>query len=641
MKTKLLFMLLISAMSFAQHKFVNVPKLTDEDIASTQCASDAEATAEVLYRSYHYRIDYNGYMYVNVTDRVKIYKKDNAGDYLNHEILTYDNGRGSREILNDVKAFTYNMENGKRTETKVTGDSKYKSKEDKNYTVTKFAFPNVKDGSVVQYEYDIMRPFLSSTPRVFIEDKIPVRYVEYVFETPKVLGYNINFKGSIAPKHRDVGEKNIYGGEYQVYRFAYENVPAYKDEEFVQNNDNYRTAFKAELNSSFIGNELKKYALTWNDIRKRLYEHDDFGQQLNRKGLVKDLLPAEIKSITSKKERAEAVLKFVQKNYTFNKDYDVVTDKGIRNLINTKIGNAAEINLLLVMLLKEAEIDANPVVLSTVGRGLLLSYTPSIEQLNFVVASFEDAKQIYLLDGTKKRTKINMIDPRALNHNGILMNEKEAVEINIVYPGVSETYLVVDAKMNPDGTFEGHFSDRDTDLYSIMVEEKYNEDKTEFEKTYKEKYKFPFSNIKSGLQENGDFETAFDFTSDTFVDAIGNKLVFNPLLFLYSQNHSFNQAQERKSPLEFVTRNKKIKKVTITLPDNYVFENVPKSKKFRTDDNSIQYAYVVTQNGNTLTVETTVTIDDSFFPKEYYPAFKQIYDNITKMEGQVVTAVKK
>ena len=44
---------------------------------------------------------------------------------------------------------------------------------------------------------------------------------------------------------------------------------------------------------------------------------------------------------------------------------------------------------------------------------------------------------------------------------------------------------------------------------------------------------------------------------------------------------------------------------------------------------------------NKLVLETTTLIDDSNFPKEYYPAFKQIYDNITKLEGQVVTAVKK
>lgn len=109
----------------------------------------------------------------------------------------------------------------------------------------------------------------------------------------------------------------------------------------------------------------------------------------------------------------------------------------------------------------------------------------------------------------------------------------------------------------------------------------------------------------------------------------------------FSASEGFDQAEERRSPIELLTGYDKIKKVTITLPDGYVFENVPKSKKFRTEDNAIQYVYKVTQEGNKLTVETTTTVEDPVYPKEYYPAFKQIFDNITKMEGQVVTAVKK
>ena len=104
---------------------------------------------------------------------------------------------------------------------------------------------------------------------------------------------------------------------------------------------------------------------------------------------------------------------------------------------------------------------------------------------------------------------------------------------------------------------------------------------------------------------------------------------------------SYNQTEPRRSDIEFYSAFDRVKKVTVTLPDGYEFENVPKSKKFRTEDNALQYAYVVTQTSNKLTVETTVKIDDSIFPKEYYPAFKQIYDNVTKMEAQVVTAVKK
>ena len=147
--------------------------------------------------------------------------------------------------------------------------------------------------------------------------------------------------------------------------------------------------------------------------------------------------------------------------------------------------------------------------------------------------------------------------------------------------------------------------------------------------------------MKHGLQPNNEFESSFDFSSDTFVDVIGGKIVFNPLLFLYTQNHDFKQTTPRKAPLEFYSANDRIKKVTITLPENYVFENVPKSKKFRTEDNALQYTYLVTQEGNKLTVETITQIDDAMFPREYYPAFTQIFDNITKQEAQVVTAVRK
>ena len=118
-------------------------------------------------------------------------------------------------------------------------------------------------------------------------------------------------------------------------------------------------------------------------------------------------------------------------------------------------------------------------------------------------------------------------------------------------------------------------------------------------------------------------------------------VVFNPLLFLYSQNHDFNQTEERVNPIEFLSAYKKNKKVNITIPDGFKFENIPTSKKFKTDDDSISYSYIVTQEGNKITIETSVLVDDSFFPKEYYPAFKQIFDAITKLEGQLVTVVKK
>ena len=634
-------LLFVSTFLFSQHKFLDTPKLTEEDLKSEKSAKYPDAAAEVLYRSIHFRVDYDGYLTQDIVSRVKIYNKDNAEDFLDHQISLYDSGRALRETLTNLKAYTHNFENGKTVSTKIERDEKFASKEDKKYTITKFAFPNVKNGSVVEYSYTIYTPYVGSMPRILIEDEVPVRYVEYVFDTAKPLGYTINYKGNLTPTFRDTGLKTLYGSEYQIYRFGYSNVPPYKEEQYVLNNDNYKTGIKAELNSTVIRDVVKSYALSWKDVGKRLYEDENFGDELKKGNLVKNLLPAEIKSLESKTDRARAILRFVQKNYTWNKEDDVQTDKGLRNLITTKVGNTAEINIFLILLLRSADIPAEPLVLATVKRGILTGYLPSLAQLNFVAASYIENDHFVLLDATSKQSDLNMISPRALNYTGFYMPKDDSKQINVVSPEVSKTFLTVDAKMSPEGTFEGTFADRDTKLYGMMVNESYLEDKEKAVKSYKDEYKFPYTNFKQGVQENNDFETSFDFTSDTFTDVLGSKLVFNPLLFLYSQNHNFNQKEARKAPLEFYTAFDRIKKVTITIPDNYVFENVPKSKKFRTEDNALQYSYIVTQEGNKLTVETTVKVDDAIFPKEYYPAFTQIYDNISKMEAQVVTAVKK
>ena len=655
MKTRILQLILIwiALPIFGQYKFLDLPKLDIEDVKLASYPKNASEPAEVLYKTYHYYIT-EGDLHLDVISRVKIYKKDDAKKFLEEEIYTYQGKNNNDEKITSLKVNTYNLEGGKIVTTSVDKNSKYKSKENDNYNVTKFAFENVKDGSVVEYKYSVLSPFLYIIPKVMIEDEVPIRYFEYVFDTPIYYGYNVNYKGELTPFKQDVSEKVLYGTDARTYRFAYKDIAPYRDEKYVNNIENYRTSVRFELNSTnfpMSGGNLsegslrggfKSYGVSWQDIRKQLYEDENFGDQLKKTSLVKELLPEDIKTIKNDAERAAAVLKFAQSKYTWDGDYSAFTDKGIKNLINTKSGNSAEINLLLILLMKSANLNAEPVVLSTVKRGILTSYSPSIGMLDYVLALIDFDGKPVLYDATSKMTTPNIIRPAALNYFGYLMTKTEAKQINILCPQKSKTYLTVDSKLNPDGTFAGNFSDRDTMLYAMVNNERYDKDKNDYQKTYyKERYTFPYTNIKSGATDKGDFETSFEFDSDSFVDGIGGKLVFNPLLFLYNKSHEFDQTEARRSPIELMTGYDKIKKVTITLPDGYAFENVPKSKKFRTDDNAIQYVYKVTQEGNKLTVETTTTVEDPVYDKEYYPAFKQIFDNITKMEGQVVTAVKK
>ena len=641
MKTKIftVFLFSISVFVFSQHKFMKYPEFNKNELSKTKSTIKEDAHAEILYSSISNLI-INGQLETKVFKRIKIYNKEKSSQYLDVEIPLYE-GNGEKESVSGLKAVTYNLENDKVVTSKVEKDAKFRSKEQKNRFIQKFTFPNVKDGSIIEYQYQLNSPFLQLLDKTYLEFDIPVVYEEYIFDFPKFFGYNYNFQGGLMPKYKEDQAQMMYGQDYYNLRLGFENVPPFKAENFVKNDRNYITNIRPELNSTNFNNTFKSYATTWDDIRDKLKEYDDFGGQLSKKSLARNVLSQDILSMTLPKEKANKILKFVQSTYTWDGNVGLFTGDGIKSLIDSKIGNSAEINLYLIMLMREAGLNVSPMIMNTVNRGILNIAFPTIGAPNYVVACLEDNGNYYLYDATSKFSLPNLLPPRAYNYNAILLKDKKAEILQINNFIESKTYLNVDAKLNEDTTFEGNFKDRDTKTFAILAYDEYVDNKQDYEKKYKERYTFNFNNYKSEVVNDNEFQTSFDFNTDGFVDGVGGKLIFNPLLFLYRQNHEFNQTEERKYPIEFLSPYETVKKVTITIPDNYKFENLPKSKKFKTEDDGIVYSYVVSTEGNKITVETSVKIDSDNYPREYYPAFKQIFDAITQLEGQLVTLVKK
>ncbi|MFP7657932.1 hypothetical protein [Chryseobacterium proteolyticum] len=68
---------------------------------------------------------------------------------------------------------------------------------------------------------------------------------------------------------------------------------------------------------------------------------------------------------------------------------------------------------------------------------------------------------------------------------------------------------------------------------------------------------------------------------------------------------------------------------------------MPKNKKIITDDKEIEYSYVAEQKGNKLEVTSKTKVSSPDYPKDYYPAFKQIWGVASKSENQVISLIKK
>lgn len=623
-----------------KYEFLNPPKFNEADLSKAKSLLDENAPAEILYKSAYFMVDANtGNLHKRYFYRVKIYDKDKAEDWLNLEIPIYNVG-SNRESLGKFKAFTYNLENGAAVPLKVEKSSQYKSKENKYVTLTKFAFPGVKNGSVIEYQYEIVSPFRFMIPEVLIESDTPSLNIEYVLDAPINMSYNVNYTGGLTPKYREMEERLLYGTQYKTFRFAYENLTGFKTEKFVRNDRNFRTKISAELNSTNFG-ELKLYSSSWDQIAKRLYESEDFGGELKRTKLAKENMPAGVSEMKTDLEKANAIFSYVQKTFTWNKDKGIYTEDGIKKLLETKTGNDAEINLFLVMMLREAGLKADPLVISTVENGLINLVSPNVSNMNFVLATVKLDDQLHIYDATSKQSSLDEIPLKNWNQYGILVTKDKALQIQMANLKSSNTYLTVNARINDDGSISGTYSDKDTGAYAMYVKDSYDDNPEKYKKQYKENFSIDFTDIDSKVLENGEFESSMKFSSTNLIDRVGKKMIINPMLFLNKNSNEFDQTEVRKYPIDFGSPITKVKKVILEIPDGYVIEEMPKEKKIVTEDKEIAYTYSVQQKGNKLEVTTTTKVNSSDYPKEYYPAFKQIWGVASKFENQVISLVKK
>lgn len=623
-----------------KHKFLDPPKFNDADLSKQKSALDENAPAEILYKSLHFSIDYNtGNLVKTAFYRVKIYDKDKAEEWLNLEVPLYQNG-SSQETLSKMKAFTYNLENGASVATKVDKSSKYKSKESKYVSITKFAFPNVKNGSVIEYQYEVTSPFLFIIPEILIETDTPSLYTEYVLDSPGNISYNVNYTGFLTPKYREIEERMMYGINYRTYRFGYENVKGFKTEKFVNNDRNYRTKISAELHSTNY-RELKLYSSSWEQIKERLYEDEDFGGELKKTRLAKENMPANISGISNENDRANAVFDYVKNTFTWNKDRGIYVEDGIKKMLETKTGNAAEINLFLVMMLREAGLKADPLTISTVSNGLINIASPNVSNMNFVLAAIQTKDGFHLYDATVKQSSIDQLPPRDWNQFGILIAKDKVQQLSLTNAKTSFTSLTATAKINSDGSISGNYSDKDTGTFAMFAKESYDDNAEKYKKQYKENFAIDFTDIDSKVTENGDFESTMKFSSENLIDKIGKKIIINPMLFLNKNSNEFDQTEERKYMIDFTSPFTKVKKIVLEIPEGYSIEEMPKNKKIITEDKEIEYSYFAEQKGNTIEVVSTTKVLSPTYPKEYYPAFKQIWGVASKHENQVISLVKK
>ncbi len=643
MVRKLLIIALIFNFSITFAQDYEFGKVSKEELLEKEHPLEKDAHAAILYRNQN-TYYYSGSGYANliteVHERIKIYSKDGF-DYATEVINLYKN-RTETESVSKITANTYTLEDGKVVVSKLDKNQVFESELSYNFNQKKFTMPNVKEGSVIEFKYKITSPFIWNIDDFRFQHNIPVKKMIAEIRTPKGFNFKQTHKGFLFFRPKTITKRdNRVGMDMVVSTYDLTNVPSLKEESHVDNINNYRAGIMFELVSINIpGGINKSYAQTWEDVAKIIGNSSDYKNQLDRTGSFDDELDVLLKDKTDKFEITKLIFDYVKKTTEWNGIDGKYFQNGLKKTLKEKKGNVADINLLLVAMLRYAGVKANPVVISTKDNSF--PFFPTLERLNYVVAHAQIGDNQYFMDATEEFSDLNLLPVKDYNWKGLLVDNDNMVwrHIDLISPQKAINNYMLKVELLSDGTLNGNYKARFTNHTAYDFRKDY-EDKSMEEFLVDRESRFSgieISNyeVKNAETYAGPVSEAFDFNFDNGADIVNDKIYISPLSFLKMDENPF-KAEEREYPIDFGYPFNNKYFVTINIPENFEVESIPETILMKLPENLGEFKYMMNQKGDKIQLSANFEVNKAIIGPQNYLILKEYFNQvITKEVEQIV-----
>lgn len=667
-KSILILFLLNSLLSVKAQDF-RFGKVSKEELEEKVHPLDSTANAAILYREVDARIEYSdneGFYLVNdVFERIKIYNKEGY-DWGTKSVNLFKSSGSNKEELNGLRGYTYTLVNGKIEDNKLRSEGVFEEETTIYLNRTKFTLPNIQDGCVIEFKYSIKSPFIQDVSDFRLQESIPINKLNVTFNSPEYFNYKphqkgwypihlktdtkngkINF-GSFSRRLQGAVSRSTYNNsqvEYieNIYFVESENIPAVKEEKYAGNINNYASSIKFELAyTKFPNSNLETYSTTWDAVTRSIYQSESFGGQLDRSNYFDDDIDGLLSGVSNPNEKMIRIFEFVKNKMNWNSFVGCYTNEGVRTAYKNGTGNSAEINLMLVAMLRYAGLKASPVLISTKSNGIPLF--PTRNGFNFVIAAVESNKGIALMDATNKIGEPNILENELLNWQGRIIREDMSstwIPLSPDSPAVRD--CMISAVINDDLSILGNTQNRFTGHYALGQRKKYinvglDEVRKQIEKN--------LSEVEISEVNHENLETlykpvnlVYDFETFDVIEEISGKLYFSPLLFMAADENPF-KAEDRKYPIDFEYPIKDRYLVKYQIPEGYMVESVPKNSSFALPDNLGSFRYMINNSEKEIQISTELAINTSLFAPEMYQNLKKFFELVVQKENEKVVLTK-
>ena len=529
-------------------------------------------------------------------------------------------GTDGDESVEDIKATAFNLENGKVVKTSLKKSDVVWTKVDEHHFLAEFTLPNVKEGTVVEYEYRIHSQLFWELRDWYAQCEIPVVYAKLDMNIPNFLIFNIEDHGIQRLTYTcTVGtlkykvESDPLASPMSVstnhYVYIGRDLAGMPKDDYVWNVQDYCAGITAELRQYRLrGMNQMDYARTWEQIDEMILNSDDLGLRLNdRSPLAAALKEAGTDGITDLRERVAAVCRVVMDKVKWNGKYELCPAPTAETLQKGE-GTNADINLLLIQSLRDAGLTAAPVLLRSRDQGQLPYNFPTISKLTtFVVGVILPTGGRVYIDASTLRSATSgdasfaknshpsaLPDVLLVERARMVQKGKKGEWVNLQKVVKLEQTVTIDAQLAADGTLTGK---QLTSWGPVAVS--------------------PFGGRTAGAET--DFALKGEVTDGQISFCpFPDGMLANPFT-----------AETRRMPVEFPHTGTRRIVANIVLPEGYALDGSPSNAAVSTPDKSIEGRIRTTLSEGRIQMSCQLTVNKITHSEKDYADLRQLFDMLS------------
>ena len=606
----------------AAQEFPSYGSVSGEELALRQISFDKDANAVVLLHEAYSDYDDHHRLITLHHIRVKILKEE--GKSAADVSIPFYRKEGF-ESIDQVEGMTINEGNGGQIQ-KIALERKnvfYKNTNDRIGEVV-FAFPAVKTGSIIDYKFRSTMKHYGGLEDWNFQQALPVvtsRYTLIILPNAE-FAYRVHKRNEMPVIVKQLSSN---GGVY----FEMNQIPGLGNEPYIDARRDYLQKVVFQLSAYAINGGKNKYMTSWNELNKELNSAPEFGGQLDKRiegtgDFIKTLV-----QLPTQEEKMKTVFNYVRDNMTWNGLYSKYVDVGVRTAWKKKSGTSGEINLILVNLLKEADLEAYPVLVSERFHGKVNTDYPFIDQFNTVFACVQIGSKRYYLDATDKLIPPHLTPSGILNTLGFIVKRKAGEVVKITNDTVHfKEVIMARAELAGDGSLTGDVTINSYDYARMIKLDDYKKDKEKFARNY-----FVVGGTSIGakevkvnnlLKDSMPLEQVGQLTGS--LNRTGDYLFLPLNIFTGFDSNPF-LSDNRFSNINFGFTRYVNLNMSVKLPEGFVVDELPKSVRLTNPDQDIVFARQVEYRKQDGVIQCLLSFQfkESLYEWELYPMVKEMY----------------